>query len=50
MLVVELELWHLAAWLDLVRRERRPGENLCLTLRPGEQHPISPAQAGEAVQ
>ena len=50
MLVVELDLRHLAAWLGLVRRERRPGQILCLTPLPGGQHPISPTQAGEAVQ
>jgi hypothetical protein len=49
LLVVEIELRHLAAWRDLMLLERKPGEILCLTPRPGGQHPISPAQAGEAV-
>lgn len=46
LLVVEIELRHLAAWHDLMLREHQPGAVLCLTPRPGNHHPISPAQAG----
>jgi len=49
LLIVELELQHLAAWRDLMLLERKPGEILCLMPRPGGQHPISPAQAGECI-
>ncbi len=49
LLIVEIQSQHLPAWLDLVRLERKPGQVLCITPRPGEQHPISPAQAAEAV-
>lgn len=49
LLIVEIELQHLAAWQDLMLLEHRPGEILCITPRPGGQHPVSPAQAGEVV-
>jgi hypothetical protein len=49
LLIVEIELRHLDAWRDLIRLERKPSEILCLTPRPGGQHPVSPAQAGECI-
>lgn len=49
LLVVELEYCHLAAWRDLMLRERRPSEILCLVPTPGGQHPVPPSQSGGTV-
>lgn len=50
LLIVEVELRHLPAWLALVQQERQPSQILCLIPRPGGQHPVSPTQAGMVLQ
>lgn len=48
-LVVECQQRHLSAWQQVVLLERKSRSLLCIMPPPGGQHPISPAEAGEAV-